>query len=193
MILIDDALSPQVFNYLYFSVFRKETPWFYTETSLSGESINGINDHSFFHLSVSDGNINSDLGVICNLCLLMILDKLDLKVNYFSRARLGLLQPKPIEHINKPHVDDLCEHKVGLLYLNDSDGDTLIYNERYDATHNINPLQFYEKNLNGKLSVKHRIKPKSNRFVMFDGLHYHSSTCPTSVDRRVVLNYNFSV
>ena len=36
-----------------------------------------------------------------------------------------------------------------------------------------------------------RIAPKKNRFVLFDGLYYHTSTNPIENENRVVINMNF--
>ena len=79
---------------------------------------------------------------------------------------------------------------VGLLYLNDSDGETIVYNEKYDLQSNVGMADYI---LNKELTVMEKIECKSNRFVLFDELHYHSSTCPTNVDRRIALNFNFTV
>lgn len=193
MKIIDNALGEQVFKYFQNRVFNNPVQWYYTRTSISDDQCdtNTIYDNSFYHIAINDGQINSDLGHYCNMILLSILDKLDIEVIHIDRARFGLLEPKIVgKYVNKPHVDQPQNHMVGLLYLNDSDGETIVYNEKYDLTSNLGMADFV---LDKELTIMEKIECKSNRFVMFDGLHYHSSTCPTNVDRRIALNFNFSV
>ena len=193
MKIVDNALSEQVFGDFQNRVFNNPVQWYYTRTSISDDQCdtNTIYDNSFYHIAINDGQINSDLGVYCNIVLLSILDKMGIYVDRIDRARFGLLEPKIIgKYINKAHIDQPQNHMVGLLYLNDSDGETIVYNEKYDLQSNVGMADYI---LNKELTVMEKIECKSNRFVLFDGLHYHSSTCPTNVDRRIALNFNFTV
>jgi len=76
-----------------------------------------------------------------------------------------------------------------LLYLNDADGSTVIYNETYEPTFG-NMDQHYEK-IKNNLTIMETVEPKANRMVIFDSRHYHTGTLPTSTARRVVLNINY--
>ena len=193
MIISDNILSPQVFNCLCNEIFSQSFPWYYVSTSYD-DNLNTIHDHSFYHMPISDGQLNSQVGQYCYMSLLMILDKLNVQINQVERARLGLLEPKSVgKYTNRPHIDKSEDHYVGLLYLNDSDGETIIYNEKYDLSSEIDPTTFYETTLQKNLTVRKKVECKANRFVMFNGLHYHSSTCPTNVDRRIALNFNFTI
>jgi len=51
----------------------------------------------------------------------------------------------------------------------------------------------YDKILKREVSIKQKVECKENRFVMFDGYNYHSSTCPTNVNRRIVINFDFEI
>lgn len=91
---------------------------------------------------------------------------------------------------NTPHVDltkkffDLnnygadIKHFVLLCYINDSDGPTIIYNEKY-------PFKNFKE-----LSIKEKINPKAGRAIFFEGDQYHSSSFPSEHNRRMVLNIN---
>lgn len=193
MIISDNILSPQVFNCLCNEVFSHSVPWYHTSTSF-GDNSNTLHDHSFFHMPISDGQLNSQLGQYCYMSLLIMLDKLNVKIDQVDRARLGLLEPKLVgKYVNRPHIDKSEDHYVGLLYLNDSDGETIIYNEKYDVSSGADVTEFYENNLQKNLTIRKKVECKANRFVMFDGLHYHSSTCPTNVSKRIALNFNFTI
>ena len=83
--------------------------------------------------------------------------------------------------IDAPHVDADIDHMVILYYVNDSDGDTVIYENKfkgYDKLPHISDLK-----------IKKKVTPKAGRVVMFDGKHWHSSYQP-EYNVRCVVNYN---
>ena len=68
-----------------------------------------------------------------------------------------------------PHIDldQGIEHIVALYYVCDSDGDTIIYNERED------------QGLESKsYTIKEKVTPKQGRMVIFDGTLYHTAEQP---------------
>ena len=87
-----------------------------------------------------------------------------------------------------PHIDfrDQPEHKIVLYYVNDIDGDTVLFKNTTKDTSSQLALQ--ENNLTEMISVK----PKKGRCVIFDGDRYHATGRPR-VDFRCVLNYNIEV
>ena len=77
-----------------------------------------------------------------------------------------------------PHTDlnyD-SDYTTCIYYVNDSSGDTFIYNQRDWST--------------DELTIAHRITPKRGRFIMFDGHHLHSGNNPLDFKARVVANIN---
>jgi len=168
--IINNVLNNSTFNLLQEEIFSNNFPWYFLNcsafTSTSNEDIN----FSFYHTILEDYKINSNYFNIVNLVALQLKDKFELDSYKIFRLRLGLTLSYGKEIINKPHID--CSnriHKVILLYLNDSDGDTY----------------FYE---NGK--VINSITPEKNKAVLFDGNTYHSSSKPFKNSRRIVLNIN---
>ena len=65
------------------------------------------------------------------------------------------------------------------IYINDADGPTLIYKERWRPDH----PEIY--------TVDQAVEPVANRMVLFDGLRFHTGTTPTRTNRRVVININY--
>jgi hypothetical protein len=87
------------------------------------------------------------------------------------------------EHDNI-HIDVKYPHLVCLYYINDSDGDTFLF----DKTLNDTPTLLKTT----KLEVIKRVTPKKGRVLLFNGNRYHSSSGPTK-SVRCVLNFNVSI
>ena len=79
------------------------------------------------------------------------------------------------EREDTPHVDIADDHFVMLYYVCDSDGDTIIYNEKFIS----------EKGFTKKIKVT----PKQGRVVLFDGALYHTAQQPNN-NIRCVVNYD---
>lgn len=76
--------------------------------------------------------------------------------------------------INPPHKDNInYPHLIGIYYVNDSDGDTIIYDSNDEPIKNISP--------------------KKGRFLFMNGNRLHSASHPTKTDKRMVINYNLMI
>lgn len=99
-----------------------------------------------------------------------------------DRMKINMLLKNPKvtskNFYNVPHIDEEKKHISIILYLSDSDGDTVFFKERAEDES--------EKQLT-ELTEIARIKPKFNRCVVSDG-HYHTSSNPFESDFRVILN-----
>lgn len=109
-------------------------------------------------------------------------DKFNLKITKLLRMRLGFLMntryamsSQPYRH-NEPHVDYDQEHYTLVYYVNESDGDTIIFNETEKAE---------------KYYPMHKCMPQRGKALLFNGKHYHASTCPKIHTKRIVLTVNF--
>ena len=78
--------------------------------------------------------------------------------------------------VDTPHIDilDRSNFFVVLYYVCDSDGDTIIYNERKESD---------------QYTIKQRVSPKQGRVVIFDGRLYHTAEQPLN-NTRCIVNYN---
>lgn len=79
---------------------------------------------------------------------------------------------------NAAHTDQLAEHKVLLYYVNDSDGDTFIFDQKRGEEFD-------------SFTIKQRVTPKQGRAVLFNGAYFHSSSNPIDSVNRLAINFNF--
>jgi hypothetical protein len=110
------------------------------------------------------------------------------KVGNIIRIKANLLVNQEGPKLQPPHVDGMrmvddkyiCMGKKSLIYyVNNSDGDTILYNERFTGE----PV--------GRVTEQMRVKPKKGRAVIFDSNQIHSGTAPTNKAYRVVINCIF--
>ena len=87
------------------------------------------------------------------------------------------------EGFDTPNLDRTEPHLVFLYYVNDSDGDTIIYNYKSKSP---NDIPFFED-----VKEQKRVKPKQGRVVIFDGLYWHTAEQPTK-DIRCIINFNIA-
>lgn len=189
IVVYDDIISLEKQIEVERILSGQDFPWYLANTPnhyTSNPDENGVikyNDErvreyiQFVHVFIIDGVIRSERGFpIVDSLFEELVKKTGMKVQGFFRIKANL-QPK-IEHsnidtYNLPHTDADYDHKVAIYYVNDSDGDTAIFD-----------------NSDNPVIVK-SISPKRGRFVVFDGKHYHAGRHPNSHDTRIVVNFNF--
>ena len=129
-----------------------------------------------------DGQIKSHLFNFLLPLIYISLDKINFTYHDTLMARSFLQFPRNASITNNPHTDLTIPHLVCLYYVNDTDGDTVIYNETIDTVS-------HDMITNTKFTVKQTISPKKGKIVLFDGKYYHSSSNPTS-NRRCIVNFD---
>lgn len=175
---IETLLNPNHYGWVRSKLDSPAVSWYYAETTA-----NYFDEKLPFHSSFSHLIFKSDTGPVselfdCSLpILLTALDKQDKKLKKLIRIRMGLITRTPQEVIHAPHKDDVDDHVTGIYYLNETDGDTVIYNETEQSNN---------------YTIKERLTPKANTWHEFNGAHYHSSSAPTQNEKRIVMTYNFT-
>ena len=102
------------------------------------------------------------------------------KVNltYNNNSNSPQIKPPHRDYIDAPD-EILSRMLVAIYYVNDSDGDTIIYNEKE---------KFEDLS---KYTIKERISPKKGRIVLFSGEWVHSASIPSyNHPKRIIINYN---
>lgn len=146
----------------------------------------------FFHMAydiASPTPVASVINALLVPLLFVSLDKANLKLDDLIRVRLGMFPQTPLDvPYHNPHVDFYEPHLVGLYYVNDSDGDTVVFNETSEEV----SLEESVKHANERRFTElARIPPKKGRMVFFDGRNYHASMHPMAHPQRIVVTFNF--
>jgi hypothetical protein len=139
---------------------------------------------------IPSGNINEDS--IKNIIELIQKNTLaKTKLEYVKNYRIKINWTAPIDidetiEYKLLHVDKYEEHIVIIYYVNDTDGDTLIFNNK-----NGNNSKDFYKQFDGTIDInnfelKKSISPKKGRVVMFNGNLYHYGKYPKIKDRFVI-------
>lgn len=84
------------------------------------------------------------------------------------------------DSVNQPHFNFYHEHGYTVVYfVNDSDGDLIIYNEKF------------QNKPNDKLTIWKKITPKRGTVVVFPSNTLHSHNFPVKNPFKITINFNF--
>jgi hypothetical protein len=120
--------------------------------------------HIIEHDKINSPNFNFCKGILDSFC-----EKNNIKYKYIYRACINLTLPLPQKH-GTLHEDHDFPHKQFILYLNESNGNTLIFNS--------------------KRKISKKIKIEKHKGVVFDKC-LHAQEYPKK-GRRVVLVMTFN-
>ena len=168
-----------------------EFPWYYIEdVTASGDEGNqkrSAFSHQYVVLPDDEPVIGPGIEVSdFHSLFLPLLQRAAMKLGlpkidvYQGRSFLQFpLKNIDTSEVDSPHVDiDDFRHFVVLYYVCDSDGDTIIYNEKQYGLE--------------KYTEKQRVSPKQGRCVIFDGTQMHTAEQPINSNIRCVVNYNLN-
>lgn len=182
--IIQDIIPKSQQNFLYDLVTGIEFDWHHLNEVTYERTVEGKKATPGFCNMLYTNGVKNQYANLFYPILLEYLDRQNLKMKQLYRMRLGFLLNTPYMipsvpySYNNPHIDMTDDHMVGLYYLHNTDGDTVVFNETEESEH---------------YNIKQRVKPEQGKFVCFDGKHYHASTCPKMFSERIVLTINFSV
>lgn len=191
--VIDNFMDLDEFKSMSEFLLGMHFPWFYGEhVSLDPTDSAFIEDPLAietwgFHHSVFEREWNVKSFTYENLIPFFnkINEEFRLNEDDLIRARLSLKFQKQgftNNNYNMPHVDYYYPHESFIFYLNDSDGDTRIFNEWYIEDKNFRETKF---------STQSRVTPKANRLIWINGLQYHTASNPIESHKRAIINLNY--
>ena len=123
--------------------------------------------------------------------ILSFLDDHNLKYKQVLRSCLNITYFVPNHSHTDPHVDHDLNHYVIILYLDDSDGNTIIFNKEFKKN-NIKPEFVFESDKINKRNfpIKKEVKPKCGKIICFNGKYYHALRMPSPGQIRKVCVFN---
>ena len=159
--------------------------WFHTEDVTDAGELTSQHRPALGHqyVSLDDDNDVSEITSVYHHLFTPLLSK---ACQYLKMPQTEVIQGRsflqfPLRNIDTsvvdtPHIDidEGDEHIVVLYYVIDSDGDTIIYNERTESP---------------SYTEKQGVSPKQGRVVIFEGGQYHTAEQPTK-GTRCIVNYN---
>jgi len=168
--IIDNLVSKELQDDIEnFMLNNTNMPWFYHKSTCDGnfEHKNLLETQQFVHTFYDKGVVNSKYFQEP----FKIIDLL--KLEGLIRVKANLILQNKNSDVDKhatPHKDFNFNHHVYIYYINDSDGDTFLFDD--------------------DLNVVDRVEPKKGRIVHFDGNILHASSCPVKSKNRCIFNIN---
>lgn len=157
-------------------------PWFYNkwvdkyDTTLCGDE-NVVDSFQFSHVFYDNGVALPTYNLVQPL-LEAIANKANISHYNIVRVKANLTTNHnfPSDSYQIPHVDTSPPSRTFIYYVNDSDGDTVLFNERVGDKFD-------------KFTIKEESSPIRGNVFGFDGSHYHAGRFPALNPNRIVINF----
>lgn len=115
--------------------------------------------------------VRSSLTDLCTKVLVEILLHNNIKIECFHRICINLLTQQPEPRESEVHIDHSFDYRHIIIYLDDSDGDTIMYNSKH--------------------RIVDRSSPEEDKVILF-GKCQHSGEFPIKHPKRTILVATFS-
>jgi len=190
-IILDNILSNNHIKLIEDTLLNSYFPWYLSAKKidnkfstcskniyLKNKNKNTVEDLQFVHSFVNYENNQSKI----NSNYFNLIEEISKKItDYFKLDQISLLRVKANlktrsniknNKYGTPHIDIGNENITCIYYVNDSDGDTILYKKH----------KIYKK-----------ITPKKGRFLFFKGNMLHSAGYPLKNQVRCVINFNLKI
>ncbi len=167
-----------------------KTPFFFLNKGGAAQNgIHGISGDRFtdypilINSNMEDGRPGSLLHTAREV-VEAFLTKNKLRLTSISRSRANLSYPSIDRRHTPPHIDDADNHYTFIYYVNDSDGDTNLYEQHFDGV---------TVRTQDDLTLFNSISPKAGRGVLFKGTRFHTWQPPFESKARCIINMNILI
>jgi hypothetical protein len=165
--MIEELINPKTEEYksLKEVIFSQDFPWYWNHDSVKDTNGDDYEDmipffnHTLIKRPLDPPDypiypkVNSGYADIVGLVVKQIMQVNEIKLNCVYRASFNLTLPLVKHKKIRAHVDHYFPHKNLLIYLNDSDGDTVLCDD------DDNDIDYS--------------KPQEDKIILFEGRHYH--------------------
>jgi len=192
MKLIENILADDAKDKIKGILLRDNFDWFYNDATAKIVSGNrsALSDSNtkdsvqFTHNLFTDERFQSQHVEFVQKIMKALEEKEGVVCTKMIRAKCNLIPQDVSFGVNEyhpPHIDskELGDNVYTLVYyVNDSDGDTFVFNEKYGD-------EFTD------LTIAHRQTPTTGCGMLFRSNTYHASSSPVITNSRVVINIVF--
>lgn len=186
--IFDDIIDSDEQNKLESHILGDTIKWL-GHKNITGEFGGGANE-SFPGSVIHWETVDSDILDMVDKIEKLSIDKLNLQFVKNIRNKINKTSPLNISYNASKlmHIDTGTNHIVIIYYINDSDGDTLLFTNKKG-----NSAESIKDNFNSvntdDFELLQRVSPKKGRVLIFNGNLYHYGEYPTK-GNRFVINYN---
>lgn len=191
-IQVFDKVIPQGYaDQIEDDLVRTQFPWYYIKDVTN---LNYGNNSGLVHVAYDYGVQPSEWYPFIKPLVYSIVETAGHKLTQLLRIRVGFLYPTPTVEgsCNTPHIDFNFPHYTACYYVNDSDGDTVLFNQHASEVGTEltdDSLKQYVEHT--KFTIAKTCAPKKGRVCVFDGFRFHASTKPKDHERRLVITVNY--
>lgn len=190
-IQVFDKVIPTLYSDQIEEDLRRMTfPWYYVNDVTN---ISYGNNGGLVHVAYNFGEAPSEWFPFIKPLVYSIAEAAGHNLTRLLRIRIGFLQPSPDSaDCNTPHIDFNFPHHTACYYVNDSDGDTVLYKQTAsDVGTDLTEQTLRAYTDTAKFEVESSCAPKKGRVCVFDGYRFHASSRPKQHDRRLVITINY--
>lgn len=176
----DNFLSEEEKQLVDQSFWSDDNRWHYQPITLSNLNIPGVIDLKngydicYFTLDLDE---NSKEYKEIKQIIFKFLELNNIKYVGLMRIKLNITPTHDEISQSPPHSDSKKPHLNFIYYINDSIGETVLYNELADY-----------KNIITNPTIFKKVAPKRGKAILFDGRQFHSVTPPSKLPLRAVIN-----
>jgi hypothetical protein len=185
--IFDNIVDTKIQNKIEAYVYDKTIIW---------EEISNITSNTAAHQSYSfpaevlSTQIDKDILKLIDIIINNSLAKINKKLLLKYRVKINKTTPHFVESKDEfrlLHIDKAEQHITIIYYINDSDGDTLIFNDKTNNHYVGKEFMTNENFLDFKnFELNKNVTPKKGRVVIFDGNLWHYGKYPTNGERNIV-------
>jgi hypothetical protein len=191
----DNIVDIEIQNEIEKYVYNKNLHWDSKRNITNSSDIDA--NYSFPAQVLGEADIDKNILKFIDIIIDNSLNKINQKLAKKYRIKINKTIPHNIdtnEEYRLLHIDKMEPHVTIIYYINDSYGDTLIFNDEnnkhlknikeYMNNHNFLDLKNFE--------LTKSISPKKGRVVLFDGNLWHYGKYPNKGERNII-NINLAI
>jgi len=176
--IIENIINKEYQDNLEDTMTSLSFPWFFNKwvDELKFEDYNICNSFQFSHIFYDSGAAMPTYNMVQPL-IKTVTERLRISHCHIVRVKANLTTKHSFrpEQYQVPHVDTTPPCRSIIYYVNNSDGDTVMFNERCDEPWN-------------RFSIKQESTPTKGSIFAFDGVQYHAGRFPREHETRIVIN-----